>query len=530
VEAREVTMRGVSIERLAALIAALGLAACGGGGSGGGPAGTDTDTDTDADTDTDTDTDADTDTDTDTDADAGTDTDADADTDTDAPFTCDESNPDWTVGLFLCQDGASEGYTLFAPATANTTYLIDMLGRLVHSWEASCRPGQSAYLEEDGHLLRSGMLPSPSFLQGGAGGLVQEFDWDGTVRWEFVYSDAEHRQHHDAAPMPNGHVLLVAWELRTGAEALVAGRDPALLPESGELWPDSIIEIAPDDAGGAEIVWEWHVWDHLIQDFDDTRENYGVVADHPELVDLNYVVDMLNAEDWLHVNSVDYDADLDQVLISAHNMSEIWIVDHGTTTAEAAGHTGGAHGRGGDLLYRWGNPQVYDHGTVDDKQLGGQHSPNWIRAGLPGAGDILIFNNKAGVGYSSVVEIVPPVDDGGDYPYTPGEAYGPDAPVWSYTADPPTDLYADKTSGAQRLQNGDTLISVGPTGLLFEVDPAGTKLWEYRNPVAGGAPTTQGSEPMGSTAVFRAYRYAPDYPGLAGEDLTPGDYIELPAD
>ncbi|MGC8644373.1 MAG: hypothetical protein ACP5XB_31305, partial [Isosphaeraceae bacterium] len=60
--------------------------------------------------------------------------------------------------------------------------------------------------------------------------------------------------------------------------------------------------------------------------------------------------------------------ELDQILLSVHSFSEIWIIDHGTTTAEAATHKGGRSGKGGDLLYRWGNPQAYRAGTAADQQ------------------------------------------------------------------------------------------------------------------------------------------------------------------
>ena len=66
--------------------------------------------------------------------------------------------------------------------------------------------------------------------------------------------------------------------------------------------------------------------------------------------------------------------------------SEFWIIDHGTTTAQAAGHTGGRRGRGGDLLYRWGNPRAYRAGTKADRKLFAQHNAHWIPKGLPGAG------------------------------------------------------------------------------------------------------------------------------------------------
>ena len=98
--------------------------------------------------------------------------------------------------------------------------------------------------------------------------------------------------------------------------------------------------------------------------------------------------------DWNHVNSVQYNAELDQIILSSHNQNEIWIIDHSTTVEEASGHTGGVYGKGGDFLYRWGNPSIYGRGTSNDTKLGGQHDAHWIANGLPGAGNILIFNNE----------------------------------------------------------------------------------------------------------------------------------------
>ncbi|MFQ6091719.1 MAG: aryl-sulfate sulfotransferase [bacterium] len=444
-----------------------------------------------------------------------------------------------TVGLFLNDSTAFNGYTLFAPLQYTTTYLIDNNGLLVHSWGSNFFPGNSVYLLESGHLLRTGMLQNQTFTAGGAGGLVQEFDWEGNLLWDFEYANSQYLQHHDIEWLPNGNVLLIAWEYKTAAEAITAGRDPALLKD-GELWPDHIIEVEPDGVSGGNIVWEWHVWDHLIQDQDSTKENYGVVADHPELVDINFVTSFGPAQgraDWTHVNSIDYDEEFDQILLSVPRFSEIWVLDHSTSTAEAAGHTGGNSGKGGDILYRWGNPQAYRAGNTGDRKLFSQHDAQWIETGLPGAGNILIFNNGNGRGgpggnYSSVDEIVPPVDENGNYPLIPGAAYGPAEAVWSYTAESPADFFANHISGAQRLPNGNTLICDGPSGIFFEVTSEGETVWKYINPVTDEGPLTQGNPiPEGQNGltnqVFRSYRYAPDYSGLDGRDLTPRDPIEL---
>ena len=180
-----------------------------------------------------------------------------------------------------------EGYTLFAPLRSTTIYLVDMDGELAHSWETEYNGG-SLYMLESGTVLRSIREPDPvgPFRGGGEGGIVQEIAWDGTVRWELTYSTMEYRQHHDLAPMPNGNVLLIAWEGKTREEAESAGINPARL-DGDEIWPDWVVEIEPVRPDGGNVVWEWHAWDHLVQEHDPSKANYGVVAEHPELIDLN---------------------------------------------------------------------------------------------------------------------------------------------------------------------------------------------------------------------------------------------------
>jgi hypothetical protein len=284
-------------------------------------------------------------------------------------------------------------------------------------------------------------------------------------------------------PLPNGNVLMIAWETKTRTEAINAGRNPnSFIGDT--FMPDHIIEVKPTGPTSGDIVWEWHVWGHLIQDYDSSKANYDVVGDHPELVDINYGINPVMS-DWLHTNSIDYNEKFDQILISVHHFNEIWVIDHSTTTGEAAGHTGGNSGKGGDLLYRWGNPEAYRAGTTDDKKFFGQHDASWIQTGCPGEGDILVFNNGEGrptTGYSSVDEIVPPVNDTGEYYLEPGSSYGPENAIWSYIANPPTSFYSVIFSGAQRLKDGDTLICDALEGRFFEVTPNGTTIWQYVNP------------------------------------------------
>ncbi|MHC4664106.1 MAG: aryl-sulfate sulfotransferase [Planctomycetota bacterium] len=431
-------------------------------------------------------------------------------------------NPAQTVGVFFNMNMSSEGFTLFAPQRTTTTYLIDNDGRIARKWESNYTSGQAVYLLENGNILRSAFMPgNPTFNAGGSTGIIQEIDNGGTIVWEFQYSTAGYMSHHDVEMLPNGNVLMIAWELKTAAEAIAAGRDPASMSQ-GELWPDYIIEVEPALPSGGNIVWEWHVWNHLVQDFDAGKSNYGVVSDHPELVNINFYASP--RADWNHSNSVDYNEEFDQIMISVRLFSEIWVIDHSTTTAEAAGHTGGDSGKGGDLLYRWGNPGTYKMGGLADQKLFVQHDAQWIEDGYPGEGNIIVFNNGDGRldgQYSTVDEIIPPVDMNGVYSLSPGSAFGPSQITWTYAAPDPTDFYASHISGTQRLPNGNTLICDGVHGTLFEVTMLKETVWKFVNPRTHLGITPQG-DPVPQGAIddmnrfFKARRYPPDYPGVSG--------------
>jgi hypothetical protein len=487
------------------------------------------------------------------------------------------------VGVLLRDARAFQGYTLIAPIMSTKVYLIDMQGRAVRTWEtaAECVPSSAAYLLENGHLLRLGVVSGSERYFGtraGAGGRLQEFNWEGELVWDFRLSSDKQLSHHDMARLPNGNVLMVAWDRKSAQEPVAAGcRSESV--KRNDLLADALVEVKPTGKTTGEVVWEWHIWDHLIQDHDSSKANFGDVGAHPELIDINYrsggwLGVMLAAQDGVshlrslgyvassggggqpptfcewHINSVAYHPEFDQIVLSVMGCHEIWIIDHSTTSAQARGHAGGRSGKGGDLLYRWGNPRAYRAGSVADQRLFSQHDAHWIPRGFPGEGHLLVFSNGAGRpdgDYSSVHEIIPPVDAAGRYSYKPGTAYGPPEPVWSYTAPRKTDFFSPLLAGAQRLSNGNTLICSGYTGTIFELTPEKEVVWKYVNrdqrrpfvPFRAGpyGPRTFGPGPGGfgpggfgprtkGGCLFAARRYAPDYPGLAGKDLTPGKTIE----
>ncbi len=207
-----------------------------------------------------------------------------------------------------------------------------MEGRVVKTWQSDCKPGHSAYLLENGHLLRAGALVNPPFhVFGGAAGRIQEFSWDGELLWDFTHADDSYLGHHDICPLPNGNALLLVWEQKTREEALAAGRRPETVNKVG-LVADSVVEIKPTGKTTGRIVWEWHAWDHLVQEFDRTRHHFGDVGKHPQRINVNFGEGTLAAmvakpeelkklqalglaggtgrkpapvsADWLHVNAV----------------------------------------------------------------------------------------------------------------------------------------------------------------------------------------------------------------------------------
>ncbi|MFY0604356.1 MAG: aryl-sulfate sulfotransferase [Flavobacteriaceae bacterium] len=434
-----------------------------------------------------------------------------------------------TVGTISVTNDVYDGFTLFS--IHEKSYLIDNCGKVINEWTSEFRPGNAVYLLPDGKLLRAGKEDGNSTITfGGTGGVVELFDWDGALLWQYKYNTNDYRQHHDVYPMPNGNVLILAATVMTQAEAIQAGRNPNLL-EDGELYNERIFEVEPVGTDQVNVVWEWNVKDHLVQDIDNTKDNFGGISNNPGRLNVNFINDAGAGANWLHINSIQYDEALDQIVISSRNLSELWIIDHSTTTAEAASSSGGTYGKGGDFLYRWGNPQAYNHGLESDRLLYGQHYPHFIGAGLVDEGKLIIFNNGNGRTpvYSEVLIIDPPTTSPGVYAYTTLVPYGPVNSDYSYSdqTNDPSDFFSSIVSSAQRLPNGNILVCQGSSGRFFELNPSNEIVWEYINPVHNNNGTVYNqTETATGNTTFRAIKYSKSYSAFTGRDLTPGIPIE----
>jgi hypothetical protein len=367
----------------------------------------------------------------------------------------------------------SGGYVLTGAYGGASTVLLDSTGGVAFTWDHSKLTdaegrlnGYSCYLLPNGNLLRSAIVPENTVASAMAPrqGIIQEIDHSGKIVWRYQLANDTFMLHHDIKPMPNGHVLAVTFVVQTKAQMIATGVDTAILGRGASaakfILSEKIIEIDPKASGGPKIIWEWRMYDHVIRG--------DSAAAHPELFSGTICPALFYTNQWVHLNGLDYNPKLDMILFSSRIFSELYIIDHGTTTQEASGHTGGKRGKGGDLLYRWGKPANYK--ATGGTTINVLHCVNWIPETYPGGGDIIFFHNNGSMGMakseaagmkssqSQVIEVKPPMDANGVFSFTPGQPFGPAQPTWLFA---PTDsFYSMSMSSAFRLPNGNTLAQV----------------------------------------------------------------------
>ena len=440
---------------------------------------------------------------------------------------------DNTIGTILYNEDATDGgYNLIYPHNQPDAFLLDMCGNVVHKWESAdtLRPANVMYILENSDVMttyRPADFSGDAIWAGGGGATVERRTWDNEPIWSFTRNDSAYRLHHDIQPMANGNVLVTAWEQRDSLECIEAGRNPENLTSAG-MWSEVVWVIAPGDDGLGDVVWEWAVWEHLVQDFDSTKSNYGAIADNIDKIDINFGLELNAAADWLHINAIDFDEYSQHIMLSVPTFNEIWVVDYGNTTP-------------GELKWRWGNPMAYDRGDSTDTKLGFQHHTHWLDLALttnsPDYGKIGVFNNRVQGDtseYSSVHTLLPMFDEYENEYYvdfTTG-TYLPTDFDWTFESPDPNTIYSNIVSSFQRLENGNSLICSGRNGDTREYTQEGELVWHYKTPFlnqAGTAsPQSQGTilNPM-QNLTFRASRYPADYPAFDNIDFVTGLPIEL---
>ena len=422
--------------------------------------------------------------------------------------------------LFPVKSEVFEGYTLFTPGSGGgattTTYLksndLSNFRIWSHDNAAASMPYLIAGSEpgwENTLLIYPYRVNNPTMESGGVGGGVECLTWNGAVVWSHIISNSNYQHHHDVEPLPNGNVLMIAWEKlnQSGDYGWESYGRTSVNNSLNQMWSTAIFEMQPNGDGGADVVWEWHLTDHLVQDISDIfQSTYGEISDYPELFNVNEGNVGSNGgpggvnADWMHINAISYNAEFDQIVLSSRFQDEIYVIDHSTTTEEAASHSGGNSGKGGDFLYRWGNPQNYDRGNNADHILSDQHGVNWIPEGSPGAGNFILFNN----GSYEAVEFIPPVDENGNYFIEDNQPYGPNDIIWSSPY-----VSTQMQGGAFRQPNGNTLVTDCDSGVIKEYSESGSLEWTY---------THSGN----NSNIARAQKYSLDHFDNI-ENILPGD-------
>jgi len=381
--------------------------------------------------------------------------------------------------LLLLSFGANaqqwNGLTLVATQNSTTAKLVDTAGTLVKTYSPGTgSTGYSAYMEPGGTMVRSLKLTNSVFTGGGACGAIQKVDYNNNVIWTYTVSNSTQYSHHDHCVMPNGNVLIISYELKTQAELSTAGGTNTALTSG--IWPEKIIEVQPTGTTTGNIVWEWHVWDHLVQNVNSSKANYQTsIVNHPELLNINY----LSTKDWMHMNGIDYNPILDQIVVSSHNLNEWYVIDHSTTTSEAASHSGGNSGKGGDFLYRWGNPAAYQ--ATGTKILNVTHDVHWVPEGVSGSGDLTGFNNggQTSPSQKSTIDRITPPRANYNYTINTGSAFSPS----TYDSRLVCTAYNSNMGNSEQYPNGNQMICLALAGTIYEVNSVGTTLWTYS---AGG--------------------------------------------
>ena len=406
------------------------------------------------------------------------------------------------LGIVTHTDEVQDGYVLFKEPGGGFTsesdfFLINSCGQLINTWTGDI-----------GFFLHAKLLPNGN-LMFFSDETIFEKNWDNEIVNQVELQSTQIVLDYEVIKLENGNYLSVG---RKNTSVTDFGDNGWNFELGQPLVTDVVIEI---DSSSGEILWEWDIFDHVVQERDSSLGNYGVVADHPELLNL----DAISTVDWTFdesfmINGFDYNPDLEQVMLSVRKMSEVIVIDRTTTTEEAASHSGGLYGKGGDILFRWGNPSNYNAGDEDDRKLYFQHNPKWITQG-PNVGKISMFNNGLdrsfdGSPFSEAPVVDTQVDSDGNYSLDDQNQYASGDPFFCFKPNDPIDyFYSQYLSGVEHMSNGNAYFTDGESSKLLELNDSGDIVWQFNIPFTG----------------FRTEKYPADYSAFANVDVTPGDYL-----
>jgi len=434
-----------------------------------------------------------------------------------------------TVGTLVYNSDLSlDGYNLFYPNLQSDVFLVDNCGQVINRWvgNENTRPGISAKLRKDGVLIKAmNSIEVQSYLgAGGSGGVIEARTWDNELLWQHVDSDSLSKQHHDFELMPNGNILYINWFRLFKEEIIELGFD-TINNSMDELWFDCIKEYNPELDS---IVWQWCSYNQLIQEFNPDISNYGVVSEHPDLIDINYHEFSFNRADWMHSNAVAYNKELDQVALCVRNFNEVWIIDHSTTTLEATSDAGGNSNKGGRLLHRWGNPATYNMGDSLSRKLFFPHNAKWIQDDISEYdGEILVYNNVIEPSFSLGAMYETPTEENGNYEIEEG-VFLPKELTREISHPDTTKNTSGQGSNIVLLENGNFFMQPAIQGRGFEITDEEEVVWEYVIPMAFGEEVPQGTTLSPSNNFnFSMSKYAANYSAFDGKDLSPKGYLEL---
>ena len=384
---------------------------------------------------------------------------------------------------------AYNSYVCFS-ALDGATHLIDMDGHEVHRWPHVGLPGEVIDPKliggERGHVFLQ--LSNGPDKRGGilSNATVGELDWSGHTVWEWGHRapGGVARQNHDWARLANGDTLLLV-----AIPHSVKGLGNKVIGDQG------VYEVSP----AGDIVWKWIAGDHLTE--------FGISRSGMRYLKTRIARTPVDVWGYLEINDMQvlgpnkwYDAGdkrfaPENLILDSRKGNFVIIISKST----------------GNVVWRLGPNFPGDQFVADSRirnrtiprpvdQISGQHDAHLIPEGLPGAGDLLLFDDQGGAGFppvalgvyagSRVLEINPLKKQ----------------IVWQYTGEssgrPPWTFFSSFVSSARRLPNGNTLIDEGMDGRLFQVTPTGNIVWEYVNPYPG----TLGDAPeqITNSMVFRA--------------------------